>query len=167
MSDGSLHSGWFYLPVDPQDHWSEWIKAKQTSRDTLDAWGDTVMEGGGEGGSALCWGDGEKPREVPVWRENHVKATDGSLRGLCKQGKKQKTEHTVRALFQGFRGNICRLFSFWLPLIHLQCLSSRGFQDRKMNWFESLPKHLKKKSIFQNNQSCLAVSLKKICHSYG
>lgn len=58
------------------------------------------MEGGGEGGSALCWGDGEKPREVPVWRENHVKATDGSLRGLCKQGKKQKTEHTVRALFQ-------------------------------------------------------------------
>lgn len=70
------------------------------------------MEGGGEGGSALCWGDGEKPREVPVWRENHVKATDGSLRGLCKQGKKQKTEHTVRALFQGFRGNICRLFSF-------------------------------------------------------
>lgn len=68
------------------------------------------MEGGGEGGSALYWGDGEKPREVPVWRENHVKATDGSLRGLCKQSKKpQKTEHTV---FQGFRGNICRFFSF-------------------------------------------------------
>lgn len=42
-----------------------------------------------EGGSALCWGDGGKtPEKVSVWRENHVKATDGSLRGLCKEGKK-------------------------------------------------------------------------------
>lgn len=45
------------------------------------------------GSSTLCWGDGgEKPREVPQWRENHVKATDGSLRGLCKQGERQMTE---------------------------------------------------------------------------
>lgn len=63
-----------------------------------------MLEGRGEGGSALCEGYGGKPREVPEWRENPVKATDGSLQGLCKQGKKQMTEHTVHALFKTFKG---------------------------------------------------------------
>lgn len=94
----------FYLPVEPQDHWSEWINAKKTSRDTVSAWRDTVMEGRGEGGSALCWGDRENPREVPVWRENHVKTTDGSLRELCKEGKKQMTKHTEHVCPKAFEG---------------------------------------------------------------
>lgn len=67
--------------------------------------------GRGEGGSAPCEGYGGKPREVPEWRENPVKATDGSLQGLCKQGKKQMTEHTVHALFQDFQRNIYGFFS--------------------------------------------------------
>lgn len=71
------------------------------------------MEGRGEGGSALSWGDGgENPRKVSVWRENHVKATDGSLRGLCKEGKKKMTERTEHALFQSFRGNVSILDLF-------------------------------------------------------
>ena len=66
-----------------------------------------MKEGRGEGDSALFRGDGENSGEVPLWRENHVKATDGRLRGLCKQGKKQTTEHTVHALLQSFQQNIC------------------------------------------------------------
>lgn len=79
------------------------------------------MDGRIEGGSALSWGDRENPRKVPVWRENHVKATDGSLQGLCKEGKKQMTERCEHALFQSFEGNICGcLRSLFLPLIHSQ-----------------------------------------------
>lgn len=80
------------------------------------------MEGRGKGDSALFWGDGENSREVPLWRENHVKATDGRLRGLCKQGKKQMTEHTVHTLLQSFQQNICWFVSFLSILINLQGL---------------------------------------------
>ncbi len=66
-----------------------------------------------------------------MWRENHVKATDGSLRGLCKEGKKQMTEHTEHALFQGFRGNMCRFLSAIDSFTAFKVLC--GFQDQRMN----------------------------------
>lgn len=112
----------FYLPVNPQDHWSGWIKARQTSRDPLTA----VMKGRGPGDSAPRYGDrGENPREVPVWRENHVKATDGSLRGLCKKGQKSRWLSTANTLcvkaFEGISVDHPPLLLF-MPSIHLQCL---------------------------------------------
>lgn len=48
-------------------------------------------------------GGGETPGKVPVWRENHVEFTDGSLRGSCKEGKKQMTDRTEETVFKAFR----------------------------------------------------------------
>lgn len=43
-----------------------------------------------EGGSALFVGDRENPRKVPVWRENHVKAADGSLQRPTQKRQRQR-----------------------------------------------------------------------------
>lgn len=48
-----------------------------------------------EGGSALFMGDRENPRKVPLWRENHVKATDGSLQRPTQKGKESRRQSHV------------------------------------------------------------------------
>lgn len=135
MSDGSLHNGWFYLPVDPQDHGSEWIKAKQTSRGALTAWRDTVMEGRGEGGSALCWGDmGKTPERSSCGVRTMLKLQMAACEDYAKKAKSRWLSTLNTLCSKAFEG-IC--VDSFLPLIHLQrlkcCADSRirGWIDLK------------------------------------
>ena len=64
------------------------------------------MRGRVEAGSTPFVGDRENPGKVSVWRENHVKAIDGSIQGLNKEGKKLLTEPSEHVLYRGFKGNI-------------------------------------------------------------
>lgn len=120
----------FYLPVEPQDHWFEWIKAKQASGDTLTAWIQWWRKEERE--AVPCVGEtrGGNPRKVPVWRENHVKATDGSLQGLCKEAKgRDDWAHWT----SWTRGNICWFFLFAIDSFTVFKALCR-FPDHKMNW---------------------------------
>lgn len=81
------------------------------------------MEGGEEGGSALCRGDRGKPPErslCGVRTMLHMAA----CKDYAKKGKKQITEHTEKCFVPRLLKGICvdSFFLFLLlPLIHVQC----------------------------------------------
>lgn len=62
-----------------------------------------------------CVGPTGKTPERTLWRENHVNSADGSLRGLCKQVKKQSKMLWNEYLL------ICFLFIVTNSLMMLRC----------------------------------------------
>lgn len=64
---------------------SDWIKADlQRCSGCMEGW----SYGGEKRGRQCPACRGKTPWKVPVWRENHVEAANGSLRGLCTEDKK-------------------------------------------------------------------------------